>query len=76
MAKPTAYYDDRGRVVAVIHGLADRWISARGRHRVKSQVLPPRATREEAQADLDAYAAERGWEAMADEPEFIREVKA
>lgn len=59
---PRAYLDDDGQVVAVIHGLNDRWISARGRHRVKSPLLPPRATWKEAQDDLDAYAAERGWQ--------------
>jgi len=62
MNAPTAYYDEKHRVVAVIHGLSDKWISARGRHRVKSPSLPPRDTQEEAQADLDAYADGKGWE--------------
>ena len=31
-----------------------------GTHRVKSPALPPRGTEEEAQADLDAFAAKRG----------------
>lgn len=77
MTKPTAYIDmdgETGEVVAVIHGLGDKWISARGRHRVKSPKLPPRDTREEAQADLDAYARARKWKPMPDEPEYIKEV--
>jgi len=60
--KATSYIDHSGRVVAVIHGLDAWWISARDRRRVKSKMLPPRRTREEAQADLDRYAKERGWE--------------
>lgn len=62
MNAPTAYYDEKHQVVAVIRGLSDKWISARGRHRVKSSALPPRDTQEEAQADLDAYADGKGWE--------------
>ncbi|MFA5706797.1 MAG: hypothetical protein WDA41_10620 [Candidatus Neomarinimicrobiota bacterium] len=74
MNAPTAYYDEKHRVVAVIHGLSDKWISARGRHRVKSPSLPPRDTQEEAQADLDAYADGKGWEIVPQETECIREV--
>jgi hypothetical protein len=37
------------------------WIVARGRHRVKSPALPPRSTRAQCQADLNAYAARKGW---------------
>lgn len=75
--KPRAYLDDDGKVVAVIHGLNDLWISARGRHRVKSPNLPPRPTWEEAQRDLDAYAAERGWkEYEADQPVAVEEPPA
>ncbi len=70
--KPHAYIDqdgEMGQVVAVIRGLNDQWISARGRHRVKSPRLPPRPTWEQAQADLDKYAAERGWtEYKTDQP--------
>jgi hypothetical protein len=32
-----------------------------GTHRIKSKTLPLRDTRQEAQADLDAYAATKGW---------------
>lgn len=78
--KPRAYLDqdgEMGQVVAVIHGLNDKWISARGRHRVKSPQLPPRPTWEEAQADLDAYAAERGWKEYAtDQPVDVDEPPA
>lgn len=74
MTKPTAYMDMDGETVAVIHGLGDKWISARGRHRMKSPKLPPRDTREEAQTDLDAYAKAKKWTPMPDEPEYIKEV--
>lgn len=73
MNAPTAYYDEKHQVVAVIHGLNDKWISARGRHRVKSQALPPRDTQEEAQADLDAYADGKGWEIVSCDG-YIQEV--
>ena len=74
LASTNSHYDDKHQVVAVIHGLADKWISARGRHRVKSPALPPRDTQEEAQADLDAYASGKGWDAVPQETEYIREV--
>ena len=74
---PRAYVDDDGQVVAVIHGLNDRWISARGRHRVKSPLLPPRATWEQAQADLDTYAAARDWRQYeTDQPVAVDEPPA
>lgn len=74
---PRAYVDDDGQVVAVIHGLNDRWISARGRHRVKSPLLPPRATWDQAQADLDTYAAARGWQQYeTDQPVAVDEPPA
>lgn len=89
--KPRAYLDDDGQVVAVIHGLNERWLSARGRHRVKSPLLPDRATWDKAQADLDTYAAMRGWQlyetdqpvaaeepptvVLEDRPEWIVEVE-
>jgi len=57
----TSYIDDKGQRVEVVHGLADWWIVARGRKRVKSPALPPRKTAAECQQDLDLYAAEKGW---------------
>lgn len=77
---PRGYLDDDGQVVAVIHGLNDRWISARGRHRVKSPLLPPRATWHQAQTDLDTYAFSRAWHpyetnqsVAAEEPPVVEE---
>lgn len=58
---PTAYLDDNGDRVEVTHGLADWWIVARGRRRVKSAALPPRKTASECQRDLDRYATQKGW---------------
>ncbi len=47
-----------------------------GSHRVKSKNLPVRETREEAQADLDAYATERKWKVFEmpeeEEPDLER----
>lgn len=68
-AASRAYRDqagETGEVVLVVRGLGGVWISARGEtghhHRVKSPALPPRKTQAEAQQDLDAYAAKRGWQ--------------
>ncbi len=36
--------------------------------RIKTTFLPIRKTREAAQADLDAYADKKGWEAREEEP--------
>lgn len=60
------YLDEKGRVVEVTRGLADWWICARGRHRVKSKQLPPRKSPEACQADLDKYAARMKWKVKAD----------
>jgi len=68
----TVYLDDQGRRTEVGQGLGrgpDRpWMSfyrnmpTYGTHRVRAyKALPDRATREEAQADLDAYAKRQGW---------------
>lgn len=59
----TKYIDDNGQTVEVKPGLGDWWICARNGHRVKSPALPARKSPEECQANLDAYAAKRGWEA-------------
>ena len=32
-----------------------------GTHRIKFRALPVRVTKEQAQADLDKFAAEKGW---------------
>jgi len=62
------YIDDNGCRVRVDSGLGgDTYMSMRiredggGMHRVKSPKLPPRPSRAEAQADLDAYAADKEW---------------
>lgn len=66
------YVDTKtGRLIFVSAGLggedymtmyqdAGKWNSG-GMHRLKSKDLPIRNTQEEAQADLDGYAAKKGW---------------
>lgn len=64
------YTDPEGRAVFVsgISGMIYRGYAtfrATGRGgiaRVKSSALPQRSSEDAAQADLDAYAIERGWE--------------
>ena len=64
------YYDDNGALVSVSCGISrgDKWMSVRqktpraGTHRITSPQLPVRATRDEAQNDLDAYAIARKWD--------------
>ena len=63
----TRYRDEKGRLVFVGKGIGDEFMSLRqgasvvSSHRVKTRALPLRETRDEAQADLDAYAARKGW---------------
>lgn len=69
--KKTAYLDNKGNRYFVDHGIGgplSSWMTIThkadqdwGGHRVKSPALPLRPTREEAQADLDAYAARKGF---------------
>ena len=64
-----AYRDEQGRLVRVRQGLGNDPVFMAMRegekpwngHRVKSRELPLRRTAEEAQRDLDAYAAKKGW---------------
>jgi len=68
-----SYIMPNGRRVAVgVVGAGWTWISAtpwgtciyeQGKCKpLRRKALPPRATLDEAQADLDAYAAKAGWE--------------
>jgi len=64
----STYRCENGRIVEVhddgldgkAYGSAWRALSGSW-HRYRSLYLPMRATRAEAQADLDAYAEARGW---------------
>ena len=64
------YIDENGARVFVSSGISrgEDWMTVRrkkttaGTHRVKSPALQIRDTRDEAQRDLDAYAAKRGWQ--------------
>ena len=63
-----AYVNEKGEKIFVSEGLQPgQWMAMRlakngySKHRVKSPALPIRAKLEDAQADLDAYAARRGW---------------
>ena len=69
----TEYIDDMGRTVLVSSGISGGkwWMACRVKksgalQRIKSKKLPERETREEAQADLDAYAAQMGWKKRED----------
>ena len=61
------YRNAQGEIILVAEGLQKgKWMSMRrsnngGMHRIKSPALPIRDSREEAQADLDAYAKKHGW---------------
>lgn len=63
------YVTDRGLVAFVSNGFGKggKWMSVarkdtfQGTHRIVTKNLPLRDTREEAQADLDAYAKKKGW---------------
>ena len=57
----TKYLDNKGAVVEIVRGLGDCWIVARGRHRVKTQALPPRKVAAACERDLDEYATRKGW---------------
>jgi hypothetical protein len=65
------FLDDSGQTVFVSNGIdtsKKKWFSVRqkdtrhGTHRVKTKALPIRTTFDEAQSDLNAYAAKRGWQ--------------
>lgn len=65
-----SYYDDTGALVFVAPGRATdgkTWMTLRektrggGMRRVLAKALPIRATRDEAQEDLNAYAKRKGW---------------
>ena len=64
------YYDDAGALVSVTCGISkgDKWMTVRqkkpksGTHRITSPKLPVRATRDEAQNDLDAYTIIQKWD--------------
>lgn len=62
------YIDEEAHIVKVSDGISGGkfWMTCRVKpsgalQRVKSKFLPVRIKREEAQADLDVYAEERGW---------------
>lgn len=67
----TAYYDrETGRKYFVSQGIGGGpgrpWFTlyengTGSTHRLVTKALPLRDTREEAQADLDAYARKKGW---------------
>lgn len=62
----TEYLDHNGRVVMVSQGIGELWMTCRVKksgslQRVKSKFLPERATEEDAQDDLDAYAHQANW---------------
>ena len=63
------YIDDMGKVIKVSSGISSGkcWMAFRVKksgalQRIKSKKLPERKTREEAQKDLDVYAALMGWD--------------
>lgn len=67
------YVDDTAHIVKVSAGISGGkfWMACRVKpsgalQRVKSKFLPVRNKREEAQADLDRYAEERGWPLIAE----------
>lgn len=62
----TEYVDDKGSVVMVSQGIGEAWMTCRVKksgslQRVKSKFLPERESEEEAQRDLDTYAAMMRW---------------
>lgn len=65
----TAYIDHNGDRIRVSEGIGggDIFFSKRGNHRLKSPALPLRESAAEAQADLDAYAAKKGWREALDQ---------
>lgn len=68
------YTDDTGREYFVAHGCTfNGWATfcrtpgVLGRKLVRCRALPVRATCEEAQADLDAYAVKKGWKTYVED---------
>ena len=70
----TQYIDDMGKTVKVSSGISHSphlsWMSFRVKNsvslqRVKSKHLPIRDTKEEAQVDLNKYASQMKWNAVA-----------
>lgn len=68
----TKYIDDKGRLIFASAGLdrkvfmimyKNAWENS-GMHRLKVKGIPERDNLEDAQADLDAYAAKKGWETI------------
>jgi len=58
---------DTDEIVGVYHGLGNVWIAgvckpSGATKRVKSAAMPPCNAREHCQANLDAYAAAKGWQ--------------
>lgn len=66
------YFDECGSIVFVSPGICpgDAWLTVRqqkpgaGTQRVNAGALPIRSSIDSAQADLDAYAHEMGWQAV------------
>jgi ParB/RepB/Spo0J family partition protein len=74
--EPKRYLDDQGRELFVSTGLGDEfgtfWRSTSGGlHRVKSPSMPMVPTREEAQANLDAYAEKKVLKLVTVEPNEV-----
>ncbi len=75
------YQDRKGRVLSVYHGeiggedvFLTAWREPNGRtRRFRSPAVPPRPTRAEAEADLDALAEKRGWTATTPPIQGTRE---
>lgn len=72
-AEPRRYLDDRGRDLFVAstgdeYGTFWKTPLLGGMHRVKSPAMPMVKTREEAQANLDAYAEKKGFKLVTEEP--------
>jgi len=69
VANAPRYDDGRGNVVFVSDGISDgkcfftvkRRRDRLGMHRIKSPMLPERATAADAQQDLEIYASLKGW---------------
>lgn len=64
MSKMTEYIDKRGWKFKVMHGLGDVWKARYNKPGARSwkcvAVLPWRESREDAERDLEAYAASHG----------------
>lgn len=55
------YMDNKGQVIAITRARTGKWSVSRAGRRLQHPSLPLRQTAEQCQADLDAYAAKRGW---------------